>query len=179
MNIIPTKFEGCYQVNPLYVKDERGDFVKTYNVDKFTSCGLPTDWCEEYYSISRKNVIRGMHFQTPPHAHEKLVYCLKGRVLDVLLDLRVNLPSFGQYLSVVLESSRGQGILIPKGMAHGFLALSDDAIMAYKVTSVYKQSNDTGIHWNSFGFDWGVKLPIVSDRDSYLPDFTNFISPFF
>jgi dTDP-4-dehydrorhamnose 3,5-epimerase len=120
-----------------------------------------------------------MHFQTPPHAHEKLVYCLKGRVLDVLLDLRVNLPSFGQYLSVVLESSRGQGILIPKGMAHGFLALSDDAIMAYKVTSVYKQSNDTGIHWNSFGFDWGVKLPIVSDRDSYLPDFTNFISPFF
>jgi dTDP-4-dehydrorhamnose 3,5-epimerase len=178
MNLIPARLGGCFVVQPSFSQDERGTFVKTFHARRFAELGLPTAWSEEYYSSTRKGVIRGMHFQTPPHDHEKLVYCMQGRVLDVVLDLRKSSPTYGQHFAVELESVRGQGLIIPKGMAHGFLALTEDALMAYKVTTVYAPDNDSGIRWDSFGFDWEVERPIISARDRTHPAFSDFVSPF-
>lgn len=178
MELIPTTLEGCYQVRPFFAKDERGTFVKTFHSGLFTALGLPTEWREEYYSSSRKGVIRGMHFQTPPHDHDKLVYCMQGQVLDVVVDLRKGAPTFGKYFSVELDATYGGGLIIPRGMAHGFLALTEDVLMAYKVTSVYAPENDSGIRWDTFGFDWGVDRPIVSTRDRSHPTLGDLDSPF-
>jgi len=178
MEFIHTTLQGCYQVRPFYAQDERGFFVKTFHTERFSAIGLPTEWQEEYYSSSRKGVIRGMHFQTPPHDHEKLVYCIQGRALDVVLDLRKDSPTFGRHFAVELDAACGHGVMIPKGMAHGFLALTDNVLMTYKVTSVYAPENDAGIRWDSFGFNWGVEQPTVSVRDSIHPIFANFDTPF-
>lgn len=178
MELIPTILEGCYQVRPFFAQDERGTFVKTFHADRFLALGLPSEWREEYYSSSRKGVIRGMHFQTPPHDHEKLVYCIQGRVLDVVVDLRKGSPTYGQHCAVELDAARGHGLVVPKGMAHGFLALTESVLMSYKVTSVYVPENDAGIRWDSFGLDWGIDQPIVSSRDHAHPLFADFDSPF-
>jgi dTDP-4-dehydrorhamnose 3,5-epimerase len=178
MERIPTELSGCFQLRPFFAEDERGTFVKTFHTERFAELGLPVDWLEEYYSNSHRGVIRGMHFQTPPHDHEKLVYCMQGRVLDVVVDLRKASPTFGRHMSVELDAARGHGLLIPKGMAHGFLALTADVLMAYKVTTVYAPANDAGIRWDSFGFDWGVDQPIVSARDRAHPALADFHSPF-
>ena len=152
--------------------------MKSFHVDRFAALGLPVVWNEEYYSISRKGVIRGMHFQTPPYDHEKLVYCMRGRVLDVVLDLRISSPTYRQHIAIELDDAKKNGLMIPKGMAHGFLALTDDVLMSYKVTTVYAPENDAGIHWNSFGFNWKIEQPIVSARDNTHPAFKDFVSPF-
>lgn len=178
MELIPTMLEGCFQLRPFFAEDERGTFVKIFHEERFAELGLPTEWREEYYSYSRKDVIRGMHFQTPPHDHEKIVYCMQGRVLDVVVDLRKNSSTYGQHVALELDAARGHGLFIPKGMAHGFLALTEGVLMAYKVTTVYASSNDAGIHWDSFGVDWSIKQPIVSARDSAHPEFEKFNTPF-
>jgi dTDP-4-dehydrorhamnose 3,5-epimerase len=178
MELIPTALEGCYQVIPFFAQDERGTFVKTFHAERFLALGLPVDWREEYYSSSRKGVIRGMHFQTPPHEHEKIVYCMQGKVLDVVVDLRKASPTYGMHIAVELDAAIGQGLMIPKGMAHGFLALTEDVLMAYKVTTVYAPENDAGIRWDSFGLDWCIDHPIVSNRDCTHPAFADLDSPF-
>lgn len=178
MHIIPTSLEGCFQVRPFVSEDARGTFVKTFHAERFVELGLSVDWREEYYSISRKGVIRGMHFQTPPHDHEKLIYCMMGRALDVVVDLRKSSPSYGHHFAVELDAARGHGLMIPKGVAHGFLALTENVLMAYKVSKVYAPDSDTGIRWDSFGMDWGIDFPIVSARDCNHPPFSDFNTPF-
>jgi dTDP-4-dehydrorhamnose 3,5-epimerase len=178
MELIPTSLPGCVEIRPFFAQDDRGTFVKTFHAERFIEAGLPVDWREEFYSSSRKGVIRGMHFQTPPHDHEKLVYCMQGRVLDVVVDLRRHSPTYGRHVAVELDAAKGHGLMIPKGMAHGFLALTDDVLMAYKVTTVHEPANDAGIHWNSFGLDWGIDQPIVSARDCAHPPLGDFVSPF-
>jgi dTDP-4-dehydrorhamnose 3,5-epimerase len=178
MELIPTTLEGCYQVRPFFAQDDRGTFVKTFHAELFADLGLPICWREEYYSKSKEGVIRGMHFQTHPHDHEKLVYCIQGRVLDVVVDLRKDSHTYGKHFAVELDAAHGCGLMIPKGMAHGFLALTEEVLMTYKVTSVYAPKNDSGIRWDSFGFDWGISQPIVSARDRAHPTFEDFDSPF-
>lgn len=178
MELFPTSLDGCFLVKPHCAQDVRGTFVKTFNCENFAAQGFPINWKEEYYSSSYKGVIRGMHFQTPPHDHEKLVYCMQGKVLDVVVDLRKNSSSRGRHMAVELDGALGQGLMIPRGMAHGFLALTEDVLMAYKVTSVYVPENDHGIRWDSFGFDWGVTHPIVSARDRAHPAMADYLSPF-
>lgn len=178
MKLIPTALPGCFEVRPFFAQDERGTFVKTFEAERFAEAGLPVEWREEFYSSSRKGVIRGMHFQTPPHDHEKLVYCMQGRVLDAVVDLRRASPTFGRHVAVELDAEIGHGLMIPKGMAHGFLALTDYSIMAYKVTTIHAPAHDSGILWNSFGLDWGIEQPIVSTRDRAHPALGDFISPF-
>lgn len=178
MELIPTSLEAVFQIRPFFMEDERGTFIKTFHAERFAELGLPTIWREEYYSSSRKGVIRGMHFQTPPHDHEKLVYCMLGRVLDVVVDLRKDSQTYGRHLAIELDAERGHGLMIPKGMAHGFLALTDDVLMAYKVTTEYAPANDAGIRWDSLGLDWGIEKPIVSERDRAHPPFSDFKSPF-
>jgi len=173
-----TGFAGCFELQGSVFKDNRGIFLKTYHDETFEKMGLRTDWKEEYYSISGKNVIRGMHFQTPPAAHAKLVYCLHGEVLDVVIDLRVDSPTYLESRSFRLSPARGNSIYIPIGMAHGFLSLTEGSVMQYKVTSTYSSENDAGVSWDSIGFEWPTERPIVSERDKQHVTLSSFNSPF-
>ncbi|MBP2833877.1 dTDP-4-dehydrorhamnose 3,5-epimerase [Aquimarina sp. U1-2] len=179
MELKETLIPGCYKIALDSFEDNRGSFFKTFHSDVFEEKGLCCNWKEEYFSVSNKNVIRGMHFQTPPMDHDKIVTCLTGSVLDVVIDLRKNSPQFKKYATFKLDSNTLDKMLyIPKGCAHGFMSLEDNTLMYYKVSSVYSPENDKGIHWNSIGFEWNVIKPIVSERDKNHPSLKDFQSPF-
>lgn len=163
------------KLNP--ISDNRGAFVKTFAAGLYKEMGLETAINEEYYSISHKNVIRGMHFQVPPHDHAKLVYCPAGEVEDVLLDIRQG-QNYGKSVSVCLSSESPALLWIPPGIAHGFKSRSDHTIMVYKTSTEYQPSADRGIRWDSFGHDWGAGDHIISDRDCTHPTLSEFVSPF-
>jgi len=158
-------------------EDARGSFVKTFARSAFEAAGVDFDFREEFYSFSRRDVVRGMHFQLPPHDHVKLVYCAAGSVLDVLVDLRRG-AGLGRVASVVLSADEPSLLVIPKGVAHGFRALRDDSLMVYKTSTEHAPSHDAGIRWDSFGFEWGVTAPVVSQRDAGHPSLADFDSPF-
>jgi dTDP-4-dehydrorhamnose 3,5-epimerase len=159
-------------------EDARGTFVKTFARSAFEAAAPGFELMEEFYSVSAKGVIRGMHFQLPPHDHVKLVYCPVGSVLDVLLDLRPG-PGYGRVASAVLNQNEPSLIVVPKGVAHGFRALEDDTLMIYKTNTEHAPSHDAGIRWDSFGFDWGLAgAPIVSVRDESHPAFAGVTGPF-
>jgi len=174
MNLRETIIPGCFEISPYVFTDERGSFVKTFHYDIFHNHGLETEWREEYYSVSRKGVLRGLHFQLPPHDHVKLVYCIAGSVLDAVLDLRKGSPTFGQFLLTELSAEKANMLYIPKGLAHSFYTLSESATMMYKVTTVYSSENDAGILWNSAGIVWPDREPITSQRDSSFPTLSAF-----
>jgi dTDP-4-dehydrorhamnose 3,5-epimerase/CDP-3, 6-dideoxy-D-glycero-D-glycero-4-hexulose-5-epimerase len=165
LTIESTILEGVYIINNFSVKDERGLFVKTYNKYFFDEASLVFDIKESYLSISKKNVIRGMHFQLPPYGHEKLVYVARGAIIDVVVDLRKSSPTYKKHISVELSSDNKRSIFIPKGLAHGFRTLINDTMTVYNVSTEYNPSADSGIHYNSFGFEWQLKNPIMSKRD--------------
>ena len=178
MKFMETSLAGCYEITPQVFRDNRGTFVKTFHEDQFGCMGLRTDWREEYYSVSNRDVIRGMHFQTPPKQHAKMVYCLHGAVQDVMLDLRTGSPTFGVCLAIELSADKGNIIYIPEGLAHGFCTLTDQAILQYKVTSTYSAEHDSGILWSSIPVEWKCATPILSVRDSVFVTLDDFQSPF-
>jgi dTDP-4-dehydrorhamnose 3,5-epimerase/CDP-3, 6-dideoxy-D-glycero-D-glycero-4-hexulose-5-epimerase len=178
MELIKTNFEGLFIIKHKVFTDARGLFVKTYNQLIFDKLGIDVEIKERYYSVSHKNVIRGMHFQTPPEDHIKLVTVISGKILDVVLDIRKSSPTYGKYFSIELESSVGKTIYIPKGFAHGFAALEDNTIVEYNQTTGYAPNNDAGIKYDSFGFDWGIASPIISERDDSFTSLSNFVTPF-
>ena len=160
------------------IPDHRGSFVKLYSKEHF-SCLLPhKEIVETFATLSHARVLRGMHFQTPPRAYEKIVTCLQGSVLDVLLDLRVGSPTFRQHREFRLSSSEHDYLLIPEGIAHGFFVTQAPALMLYHQTAEHAPHLDTGISWNSFGFRWPEQNPIVSIRDSRFVSMEEFESPF-
>lgn len=178
MRVEQTSISGCYQLFPQVRKDHRGSFVKTFHKDLFAKHGLVTEFAEEYCSVSHKGVLRGMHFQTPPHEHFKLVYCLAGNVLDAIVDLRIGSPTYKKFATFELSSELGNMLYIAPGMAHGFYALTDEVIMQYKVTTVYAPEHDGGIRWDSAAIPWPDGAPIISDRDSGFPMLEDYNSPF-
>ena len=177
MKVLPTELDGVFVLKPNVFEDARGCFVKTYHEGLFESCGIRFVPKEEFFSVSRKNVLRGMHFQQPPAAHGKLVYCPVGRVLDVVLDLRSTAKG-ARCISRELSSENREMLFIPIGCAHGFLALEDNSMMVYQTSTVHSPPHDAGVLWNSFGFDWPVKNPILSERDQKFPALRDFQSPF-
>lgn len=177
MKVLKELLPDCFLLSPSRLSDQRGLFVKTYHESLNKALGVNLDIKEEFYSISHKNVIRGMHFQLPPHEHEKLVYCTRGAVMDVLIDLRKG-ANYGKVACVKLSGRNGHLIYIPKGIAHGFAALTDHAMMIYKTSAMYAPEADSGIRWDSFGYDWGVDSPIMSMRDQQHVSFSDFHSPF-
>jgi dTDP-4-dehydrorhamnose 3,5-epimerase len=178
LNELPAPLPGVRLLEPRAHRDERGLFVKTYHAEAWRAAGIELSMREEYYSVSARNVIRGMHFQVPPEDHTKLVYCVAGRVLDVVLDLRRSSPSLGQWAVRELSAENRWMLLIPPGVAHGFLSLVDGATLVYKTTTMHSPVHDAGIRWDSFGFDWGVSAPLVSPRDAAFPPLTGFETPF-
>lgn len=178
MKIVATALPGCFQIITDIRRDDRGSFVKVFHEDIFRQHGLATDYAEEYYSTSQRGVIRGLHFQTPPHDHAKLVYCAQGAVLDAALDLRRGSPTYGQHITLELSADNGHMLYLPAGLAHGFCSLSEQSLMTYKVTTTYAPNNDGGVLWNSAGIVWPVQEPVMSPRDRTFPTLAEFESPF-
>lgn len=176
--VLAEPFAGTFLIQPKIFEDHRGDFVKTFHRDSFAALGLDFVVTEEFYSTSRRGVIRGMHFQLPPHDHAKLVYCVRGRVLDVLVDLRKSSKTYGQVASAEFTGENRHMFFIPRGIGHGFLALEDDSVMVYKTSTVHAPSHDAGVRWDSIGFDWGSDRPVTSARDDSFPALREFVSPF-
>ncbi|MCX5785058.1 MAG: dTDP-4-dehydrorhamnose 3,5-epimerase family protein [Elusimicrobia bacterium] len=170
--------EGVYILDPKIHTDQRGSLMKVFNYDDFSAHGLETGFKESFFSVSAKNVVRGMHFQTPPFAYTKLVYVTHGAILDVLLDLRRSSPTYGKYFSLELTWRNSKIIYLPRGLAHGFLSLEDHSCVVYMQTSTHAPDHDAGVRWDSFGFDWGIKDPVLSPRDAAFPAFDGFASPF-
>ena len=178
MKIIKTLFDSVKCIEMPKFDDERGSFIKWYDDTSFSKENIQACFQESYFSISDKNVIRGMHFQVPPADHEKLVSVSYGSVMDVVLDIRKNSPSFGKAESMILSDENHYALYIPKGFAHGFLSLQDHTIMNYLVATTHSPEHDKALRWDSFGFDWGVEKPIMSKRDKEAIELIEFKSPF-
>lgn len=148
-----TKIQGVYIITPQVFGDERGYFMETYNKDDFVGIGLDNDFVQDNQSKSRKGVLRGLHFQTE-HPQAKLVRVIRGEVYDVAVDLREGSKTFGQYVGITLSAENKKMFYIPRGFAHGFLVLSDEAEFCYKVDNVYDPNNEGGLAWDKVGIEW-------------------------
>ncbi|NCA93825.1 MAG: dTDP-4-dehydrorhamnose 3,5-epimerase [Sphingobacteriia bacterium] len=173
MNVIKTKIEDVLIIEPKVFGDERGFFVETFNLERYKEAGIDWEFVQDNLSSSMKGVLRGLHFQKDPFAQGKLVQVIKGKVLDVAVDIRKNSSTFGQYISVELSGENKKQLWIAPGMAHGFLALEDDTIFSYKCTNLYNPTAEGGLLWNDkdLNIDWkleenGIKDPIVSEKDA-------------
>jgi dTDP-4-dehydrorhamnose 3,5-epimerase/CDP-3, 6-dideoxy-D-glycero-D-glycero-4-hexulose-5-epimerase len=173
-----TPIDGLLLLSGATFYDERGCFKKVFSKNIFAKLSLNTDFRELYYSINKKNVIRGMHFQMPPMDHEKLVYVIAGKIQDVCLDIRSSSNTFGKYFNCILSGNDSNYLYIPKGIAHGFASLEDNTIVHYAQSCCYSREHDSGIKYDSFGFDWNICKPIVSDRDKSFLNFANFHTEF-
>jgi dTDP-4-dehydrorhamnose 3,5-epimerase len=181
MEIIPLKLAGSFEIRLTPRSDGRGYFMRTYERQVFLANGLQTDWVQENQSLSvRLHTIRGLHFLLPPHTETKLVRVVKGKILDVFVDLRKDSETFGQWDSIELSEDNHRAVYIPKGFAHGFCTLTEQAIVQYKVDREYVAEADAGIRWNDpqIGIHWNVQNPILSERDKNLPILSAFDSPF-
>lgn len=178
MKITKTKLGRVFIIEPDVFQDERGKFIKIFNKDIFKKYKMAFNFKESYYSISKKNVLRGMHFQTPPKDHSKLVYVTSGAILDVILDIRKKSLTYGKYISIELSDKNHKVVYIPRGFAHGFLSLKNNSCAIYSQTTTYSPKHDSGIRIDSFGMKWSVKNPIISKRDQNFPTFEKFETPF-
>lgn len=178
LRVKESRIPGLLQLFPAVHADDRGVFVKTFQSSALENLGVSSRWLEQFFSSSNRGVIRGLHFQLPPADHDKLVYCVQGVAFDVVVDLRVGSPTYGETESFSLDGTSWSGLFVPKGLAHGFAALDDATIMAYATSSEYDASKDAGIRWDSVGVEWPIANPIVSERDDAFPAFEEFASPF-
>jgi dTDP-4-dehydrorhamnose 3,5-epimerase len=173
-----TSIAGCMELFPLIFEDARGRFIKTFQAEQLQDLGLRTDFVESYYSTSHKNVIRGLHFQAPPNAYAKIVYCSSGAAFDVVVDVRLGSPTYGKYEIFELNQPTANMIYMSPGLAHGFLSLSDSTTLIYSTTAAHAPGSDLGIRWNSTGIPWPIDNPILSQRDARLAKLESFVSPF-
>jgi dTDP-4-dehydrorhamnose 3,5-epimerase len=178
MKIIDEPFPGLKLLQARSFKDERGEFVKPYNDEVFQNLGMPLVPREIVFSVSRKDVLRGMHFQTPDSDHQKLVTCAAGAIIDVVVDIRKGSPTFGKHAAFGLTETNRHTLLIPRGFAHGFLALEEKSLVSYCTDTGHDPDRDAGIRWDSFQYDWPVKSPIISEKDLKLTGLEEYQSPF-
>ena len=180
MKINKTFIEDLLIIEPQLFKDDRGFFYESYNKNNLDKV-VNVNFVQDNESKSNKGVIRGLHFQKPPYAQTKLIRCISGCILDVVVDLRKNSKSYGKSFSVQLSSENKKQLLVPKGFAHGFQVLSETAIVNYKVDNFFNSKSDSGIIWNDKDLliDWRLDLkPILSYKDLKLKSFKNLKSPF-
>ena len=173
MEVIKTEIEGVVIIEPRIFKDERGYFYESFSQREFEEKVCRTTFVQDNQSKSSYGVLRGLHFQKPPHCQSKLVRCIKGAVLDVAVDIRKSSPTFGKYVAVELSEENNRQLFIPRGFAHGFLVLSDEAVFTYKVDNVYAPQADAGIMYNDpqVGIEW-PKLDcefLLSEKDTKHP----------
>ena len=155
-------------VKPKIFRDERGQFLETYKKTEFTKSGISADFVQDNLSTSKKHVLRGLHYQSEPHAQSKLVKCVQGCIWDVALDLREDSETRFKYIKIELSEQNGHMLYIPKGFAHGFVVLSETATVLYKTDSEYAPDYENGVHWTSV--EWGIDFePVLSQKDKILP----------
>lgn len=158
-------------VEPKVFPDERGFFMETYKYSEFEANGIPQRFVQDNFSHSVRGVLRGLHYQKAPAAQGKLVMAVRGEIFDVAVDIRKGSPTYGRWVGVRLSSENRRMLWVPEGFAHGFVVLSEEADVMYKVTSEYAPELDRGIRWNDpeIGIDWPVKNPILSPKDNAQP----------
>jgi dTDP-4-dehydrorhamnose 3,5-epimerase len=181
MNVIKTDIEGVVIIEPNVFEDSRGYFFESFSKREFNEKVANINFVQDNESKSSYGVIRGLHFQKPPYAQSKLVRCVRGKVLDVALDIREDSPTYGKHVAVELSEDNHRQLFIPKGFAHGFSVLSDEAVFQYKCDEFYHPEADGGISLldNSLGIDWKVYDNInLSDKDVKRDGFNNFKTPF-
>lgn len=174
MKIDKIDTEGLFLMDSFYSEDDRGNFTKCFNRKNDNSHLKNFNLAETFYSKNKKNVIRGMHFQTPPYDHEKLVHVMQGSILDVIVDLRTTSPTYGSVYNYELSSKNKKVLFIGKGFAHGFKSLEEDTIVIYQVSTIHNKLYDNGIHYDSINFDWGNDNHLLSSRDLSFDDFEKF-----
>jgi dTDP-4-dehydrorhamnose 3,5-epimerase len=182
LQIKPLKLEGTFEIIFNRHGDARGYFMEVYSKVQFAEAGLQINWIQENQSLSeRPHTVRGLHLQAPPFAQTKFVRVVRGEILDVFVDLRKDSETFGQWDSVNLSDENCKAVYIPRGFAHGFSTLTSNVIVQYKVDNVYEPKSEMGIRWDDadIGIDWAAgEQPLLSPKDSNLPLFRDFISPF-
>ncbi len=181
MNIIKPDIEGLLIITPRVFEDERGAFMESFNKQKFDEAvGREVNFVQDNQSVSKKGVLRGLHFQSPPFAQGKLVRVIKGAVIDIAVDIRKNSPTYGDYVAVELTAENNEQFWIPEGFAHGFVALEDETTFLYKCTNYYAPQSEGTLLWNdpTLNIDWGISDPIISEKDAIGQEFSNFVSDF-
>lgn len=180
MEIVKTNIQDLLIIKPKVFSDDRGYFFEAYNNKVFSDNGLDLKFVQDNESKSQKGVLRGLHFQKPPFAQGKLVRVINGAVLDVAVDIRKNSPTYGKHYKIELTESNKTMYWVPPGFAHGFLTLEDNTIFSYKCTNLYNKESEGSILWNDpdLNIDWGIKNPILSDKDKESQLFKDFESPF-
>jgi dTDP-4-dehydrorhamnose 3,5-epimerase len=180
MKILDTHIKGLVFLESKVFNDERGFFTELFNQEIQELLGNNVNFVQDNLSISKKNVVRGLHFQIPPFAQGKLVRAIKGEILDIAVDLRKDSPTFGQYESFVLNDQNHRCLYIPEGFAHGFASLKEDSVLFYKCTNVYHKISDRVLLWNdsSLNINWNVDNPIISEKDKFGLTIDNFTQIF-
>ena len=167
MNIETTDLPGVLIITPRVFKDVRGFFFESYNAEQVKARGIDTVFVQDNHSQSTRGTLRGLHFQLPPMAQDKLVRCARGTIWDVAVDIRAGSPTFGRWVGVELSAENFRQLLVPIGFAHGFCVLSDEAEVLYKTSAVYSAAHERGIAWDdpAIGIAWPLAEPLLSDRD--------------
>ena len=182
MNVIKTPIDGLLIIEPRVFHDARGYFVETYNVKRYREAGVDATFVQDNQSCSAYGVVRGLHFQKPPYTQAKLVSCTKGRVLDVAVDLRKESPTYGKWYAVELSEENHRQFYIPRGFAHGFSVLSEQAVFTYKCDNLYHPEAEGGLLLSDpdVAIDWQVPEDkrVISEKDTKHPLFKDLISPF-
>lgn len=171
-----TILDGVLIIEPSAFADERGFFMETFQEKRYQEAlGITDHFVQDNLNFSKKGVLRGLHYQAPPMAQGKLVSVLRGRVLDVAVDMRDGSSTYGQHVMVELSALNHRQLWIPQGFAHGFVVLEDDTLFSYKCTNIYSKEHDRGVFWNdpALGIEWGVENPIVSEKDQKHPLFAD------
>ncbi len=178
--MIVRKLEGenlplkdAFVLKPQEFRDERGTFYKLYTEAVLKEFGMEPYFPEEYLTVSKKGVLRGLHYQSGKYAQGKLVRCLNGEIYDVILDLRKGSPTFGKWTGIVLSARNMLSLFVPRGFAHGFVSLTEDAALLYRVDNGYSPDNERGVLWNDpqLGINWNVTNPTLSEKDKKWPLF--------
>ncbi|MEZ4722611.1 MAG: dTDP-4-dehydrorhamnose 3,5-epimerase [Flavobacteriales bacterium] len=171
---------GLILITPNILKDDRGYFFESYRESELISEMNGASFVQENESLSNKGVLRGLHLQSPPFGQAKLVRVVRGRILDIAVDVRKNSATYGQHVMIELNESDKQSFLIPEGFAHGFVCLEDQTVVQYKCSSYYKKESESGVRWDDpeLGIEWPQMDFIISDKDKQLPYLRDFVSPY-
>ncbi|WP_194973630.1 dTDP-4-dehydrorhamnose 3,5-epimerase [Aquiflexum lacus] len=175
MKILTTPIEGLFELYPKIFEDNRGYFFESFKKSELSEYGIDKVWVQENQSFSKAGTVRGLHFQHEPYAQAKLARVLKGKVLDVVVDLRKGSVTYGAVYTKVLDDIQHNMLYVPEGFAHGFSVL-EDAVFSYRCSNYYNKSSEGGVIWNDpqLAIDWEVKTPILSEKDQLLPTFEAF-----
>jgi dTDP-4-dehydrorhamnose 3,5-epimerase len=178
LNFIETPLPGVILIEPKLFSDDRGFFMETFHSERFAAAGVPTSFVQDNHSRSRRGVLRGLHYQEP-NAQGKLVRCTRGTLFDVAVDIRRGSPQFGKWYGIEISEENRRMLWIPPGFAHGFCAMTDDADLVYKCTSLFDANADRCIVWNDpeIGIEWPLRDPILSEKDAAAPRLAEAVLP--